>query len=520
MQSAKTSQANQRISGALLNYVYLAITVVSSLIYVPILLKTIGASQYGLYQTIGSIISYLSILDAGLSTTLTRYYSYALHEDNSDKKKNLIGMSVVMYAVQTVLAVVIGIVLLEFLPDIFGATFTQQELVDARLMMLVVIADIAVVLPGNLFTAIINAEERFSYLQIINICKALAQPVFVIFVVYNLYPYALGVVVVQWLVNVAVIAMNAVYCIKKIGISISFKKFDHAVVFEMIKFSFAALLSLIFDQIFWRSDQIIIAACSGTADVALYSIASTVVNAYIQFSNGISFVFLPKLTKLVAAGNNGDVDSESVNKEMNSLFIKVGRIQFCIVSFIFTAFVVFGKQFIVLWAGPEYLNAYYVVIIFMIAMFMPLIQNIAVPILQAKNLQMFKSIVYIIIALINLCVSIPATQAYSYWGASVTSMICLMIGTIPIINWYYKTKVNLDVGLFFRRVFKLAAPVCFCTLLGVVIAHFVLAILNWGLFVLAAILYTVLYGTIIWLAGLTGEERGEVLSLLTRKGSV
>ena len=44
-------------------------------IYVPVLLKFLGKSQYGLYQLMGSVISYLAVMDFGLSGTITRYYS-------------------------------------------------------------------------------------------------------------------------------------------------------------------------------------------------------------------------------------------------------------------------------------------------------------------------------------------------------------------------------------------------------------------------------------------------------------
>ena len=54
--------ANQRKLGVVLNYIYLGVNALANLLYVPILLGTIGASQYGLYQTIGSFVAYLSVL--------------------------------------------------------------------------------------------------------------------------------------------------------------------------------------------------------------------------------------------------------------------------------------------------------------------------------------------------------------------------------------------------------------------------------------------------------------------------
>ena len=46
-------------------------------------------------------------------------------------------------------------------------------------------------------------------------------------------------------------------------------------------------------------------------------------------------------------------------KEISDLFIRTGRIQYIVMSFILSAFVVFGRPFIRLWAGEGYEEAYY-----------------------------------------------------------------------------------------------------------------------------------------------------------------
>ena len=58
---------NQRKIGIILSYVYTATHVVVNLIYVPLLLGTIRQSEYGLYQLVGSLIAYISIMESLLS---------------------------------------------------------------------------------------------------------------------------------------------------------------------------------------------------------------------------------------------------------------------------------------------------------------------------------------------------------------------------------------------------------------------------------------------------------------------
>ena len=86
---------------------------------------------------------------------------------------------------------------------------------------------------------------------------------------------------------------------------------------------------------------------------------------YMQFSTSIASVLLPKMTAMVAKSNN--------HKEISDLFIKTGRLQGIVMLFILSGFIVFGKSFIILWAGSGYLDSYYITLIFFVALFVPLI---------------------------------------------------------------------------------------------------------------------------------------------------
>ena len=52
---------------------------------------------------------------------------------------------------------------------------------------------------------------------------------------------------------------------------------------EMIGFSFYIFLNMIIDQIYWKTDQIILGIVSGTSAVTIYSIASQLNKYYMDF---------------------------------------------------------------------------------------------------------------------------------------------------------------------------------------------------------------------------------------------
>ena len=122
------------------------------------------------------------------------------------------------------------------------------------------------------------------------------------------------------------------------------------------------------DRIYWSTGQFVLGMFKGAATVAIYAIAVQLYSLYIGFSTSISGVFLPKITSMVTQKNS--------EKEISDIFIKTGRIQFIIMSFVLSGFILFGRQFIHIWAGADYDEAYIIALFLFIPGTVPLIQNL------------------------------------------------------------------------------------------------------------------------------------------------
>ena len=66
---------NQIKAGAMLSYVSMGLSTIISLVYTPIMLQRLGESEFGVYQAVLPIISYLNLLSFGLGSAYVRYYS-------------------------------------------------------------------------------------------------------------------------------------------------------------------------------------------------------------------------------------------------------------------------------------------------------------------------------------------------------------------------------------------------------------------------------------------------------------
>ena len=86
-------QGSQRKAGVIISYAGQIVHIMTGFIYTPIMLRLLGQSEYGLYQLVYSVVSYLSLLSLGFGASYMRFYS----RENSNDNKNVISMLNVMF---------------------------------------------------------------------------------------------------------------------------------------------------------------------------------------------------------------------------------------------------------------------------------------------------------------------------------------------------------------------------------------------------------------------------------------
>ena len=72
---SKKIKINQLKAGAIISYLQMAIQILIGLVYTPVMIRLLGQSEYGLYNTVASTISILSVLRLGFNNSYIRYYS-------------------------------------------------------------------------------------------------------------------------------------------------------------------------------------------------------------------------------------------------------------------------------------------------------------------------------------------------------------------------------------------------------------------------------------------------------------
>lgn len=488
---------NQRKAGIVLSYISMFFSIAIGLIYVPMLLHFLGKEQYGLYQLMGSLIAYMAVMDFGLANTITRYYSRYLALKDEENQSNVLAISSIIYGFITVIVLIAGVIIYFKLGDIFKNSLTADELIKAKQIYIIQMVNIVITIPSNIFTAVINSHERFIFIRGLSILQTVLQPFVVIAVMYYKAD-VIGLVVVISVFNIGTILIKIYYAMFKIRAKIKLYCWNKALVKEMTIFSFFIFLNMVIDQIYFKTDQIILGIVAGTSVVAVYSIASQLDQYYINFSSSVNSVFLPRIAAISAK-------TEDMT-EINGMFNKVGRIQYAIMAMLLSGFIMYGKSFIVFWAGPDFSNAYYMSLIVMVPLLVPLIQSMGIVILQAKNKHAFRSKMYFAIALLNIALSIPLAKRYGGIGCAIGTGIGLIIGNWFVINIYYHKVIGIDIVAFAKEILSMTPPVAIVMGIGIITNHFI-PTSNIVILGIKMMVYVGAYSSLMWFMGLNAYEK-------------
>lgn len=504
---------NQLKAGALLSYVVLGLNTLIGLLYTPFMLRMLGQSEFGLYSLAASVIAYLTVLDLGFGNAIVRYTAKFRAEGKQEEQYEMFGMFFLLYLFISAIAFIIGILLACNVEVLFDTHMTMKEMERMRLMLLLMAFNLAFTFPMSIWGAIITAYENFVFQKIVNIVRILLNPIVMIILLLLGYR-AVAMVVVTTMFNVSTLIINWIYCKRKLHVCFRFTHFKWSFLKEVSIYSFWIFLNAIMDRIYWSTGQFVLGIYRGTAVVAVYAVAIQLQTIYNMFSTAISGLFLPKVMAMITRNEDRRVISD--------LFIRTGRIQFVVIGFILTGFIVFGRQFIRFWAGEGYEDAYWICLLLFIPLTVPLIQNLGIIILQARNEMKFRSILYVIIAIASLGLSIPMAKIYGGIGCAFATALALTAGQVVAMNIYYHRKQGIDIIRFWKEIGKMSI-VPFLVALFFLIAIWKMNVDFSEITYLSAgiALFSLIYLFVFWFGSMNDSERllfrGMILKLVKRR---
>ena len=487
--------------GGILSYLQMGLYIVIGLLYMPLMIRLLGQREYGLYNTVVSTVSMLTVLNLGFSNGYIRYFAKYKAVNNKDAIKKLNGLFLIIFSVIGMIAFACGLFLVEHLNLVFDRGLSEQEYGLARLLMLIMTFSLAISFPLSVFSIIINAHERFIFLKIAEICKTIFNPVISIPLLLLGYG-SIGVVCVMVGISLVIDCIYMYYVLAKLNNQFAFRGFEKGIFQGVLVYTSFIAINLIVDQVNWNIDKILLGRFQGTLVVAIYSVGAMMQTYYLMLSTAVSNLFVPRIHNIINTCSN--VQERDII--ISELFIRVGRIQYLILSLIVTGFVFFGKKFIYYWVGEVYVESYYVALLFLIPVTVPFIQNLGIEIQRAEDKHKFRSIVYMIMAVINFILSIYLSKNYGATGAALGTAVSLIVANGVIMNIYYQKNCGIDICLFWKNIARMSMGLVIPIVVGCILIS-TLDFKDFKELFLCIFFYAVVYIVSMWFLGMNDYER-------------
>ena len=265
---------SQRKLGTILSYLNIFLSNTISLIYTPYMLRMLGQSEYGIYGTAQSFISYLSILSFGIGGAYIRYNAKYRVKNDKEGEKKLNGMFLVIFSILALLVFVVGSILVFAVGGLVRNTYTSTELFKLRVVMMLLVINMCVTFIFNVAMMALNAYEKFIFIRAVLLINTIITPIINVIALRN-NGKSITITAITLCLSILSYLCFYVYAKNEINLEFTFKGFDKEVMIDLFIFSSYLFVNSITDQITFSTDSIVLSAVHGTKAVAIYTVGQT-----------------------------------------------------------------------------------------------------------------------------------------------------------------------------------------------------------------------------------------------------
>ena len=341
------SENNKRIAkNTLLLYVRMIFTMLIGLYTSRVVLKTLGATDFGIYEVVGGVVSLFSFLNGTMAAATQRFLTFEIGRDDRERLSKMFSVSLTIHIILCisiiVLAETIGLWFLNYKLNIPPERIGAANWVYQFSILACVFS-----ITQTPYNALIIAREKMNVFAYVSIYGAVVKLLLVIFLSYLSADKLIWYAIFLLIKNVSEMMITRIYCLYN---------------YEESKFHFIRDISLykeIGSFAGWNLSThfVYMAKSQGVAMLlnvffgpianAARGIASQVQGVLIQLVDNFQMATVPQITKNYAAG---DVQG------MNTLITRSSKLSVVLLSIIVPPFVIEADTILQLWLGevPQY----------------------------------------------------------------------------------------------------------------------------------------------------------------------
>lgn len=478
-------------------YVRLVITAICALLTTRFALQTLGVTDFGLFSLLGSIISFMGIINTIMLSASNRYIAVAIGQGDEVEIRKTFSVNVVIHLAIAIVTLLLALPIGEWYIHNF-VNYEGSLDVAVSVYRLSIIGS-AVAFVGVPYNGLLMAKERFWVFcltdSLIHIFKLVAVIALVYYFENKLMVYALIIMLTTALPTF----VYYLYCrirysrIAKISLVSEKKRYK-----EIFGFSAWVAYGAVANVGKVQGSALLVNAFFNTLMNTALGVANTVNMLIGMVAQNVTKSIAPQITKSYAAGNK---------ERCYQLMVAASKLSFFMMLLISMPFLVETEYLLTLWLGqvPEY-AVIFIRLLIIDALLTTLNAGISEIIFASGKIKLYQIVVNTL-----WLFSIVAAYIVLKSGAPAYSLFCTYICFTVIVQivrqWVLHWTLHFNNWILIKRsilpAFMVAFALVIYTLLPIKL-HPILNILTMSLYLCG----------MIWLLGLNHKERKAVLGLV------
>lgn len=411
---------------------------------VPIIMKCLGISDYGLYNVIGGITSLLAFIQGALTSGSQRFLSFAIGEENNKALKQTFITTRSIY-------ITFGVIMLIIL-EMGGIWFlnTKMNIPENRLYAANWVLQFSIIsfilnFTNIPYSAVLIAHEKMNVYAYITITESILKLIGVILLQFIFFDKLITYAGICLASTIIIIILYHIYCISNYQeCKTTTLKWDIKIGYSMIKYSIWNSIGALSGILRIQGLNILLNLFFGTVINAAHALGQQINSVISLFANNIYLASRPQITKAYAANKE---------KEMWILVFQSTKLTFFLLSLLIIPILIGIDDILKIWLGKYPIYTTDIIRLLLLTLLVETFSNQIIAVFQAKNkmrkFQLISSgiqllnlpISYIILKNINVSPIVPYIISIFISLCSATCIILIA-----------KTEINLNVNKYFKEV--------------------------------------------------------------------
>lgn len=442
-----SSTANRIIKNTGYLYVKMGITMFISLYTTRLILNSLGASDFGIFNIVGGAIALLGFLNAAMASTTQRFMSYSEGKGDKEKQKCIFNVSLTLHLG---ISLVGGIILLIAGYFFFNGILNipSDRIFAAKIVYGSLIISTMFTIMSVPYDAVMNAHENMKYYAIIGIFESLLKLAVAFICVYTTFDKLIVYGSLMACIPLITLTIMRIYCHKCYEECLIAPRiyWEKGLMKEMGAFAGWNFMLTISSGLSYYGNGIILNHFWGTILNAAHGIANQLNGQLMAFSNNMLKAVNPVIVK-----NEGEGKREQMLKA-SCLSCKYS---FYLLAFFSIPFILEAPYILKMWLHniPEW-----TILFFRLAIVRSLLDQLLVVLQNAicaegriKNYSILRCISYFLP--IPLLIIAFSYQADPYW-MYIIWLFCWNILGGGVVLYYCKKNCGLSIRYYIRNVLK------------------------------------------------------------------